>query len=112
MFGNKTNKMRHMVDRHEWDKLLKKYGTLTAEEKVQLAEACGTSDADESGNMLITLVKENDKQIQLAAIKSLAAVGGQNAKTTLQWLMGRLTDDKADLKAPMLDAVEKIGARK
>lgn len=112
MFGNKTDKMRHMVDKNEWDKLLKKYGTLTTEEKIQLAEACGTTDADDACNMLITLVKESDKQIQLAAVKSLAIVGSQNAKTTLLWLIGNLTEDKADLKAPMLAAVEKIGNRK
>jgi HEAT repeat protein len=112
MFGNKTDKIRHMVDKREWEKLLKKYGTLSKEEKIQLAEACGTTDADESCNFLVSLVKENDKDVQLAAVKSMGIVGGQNAKSTLQWMLGRLTDSNADLKEPMLESIEKIGVRK
>jgi HEAT repeat protein len=112
MFGNKGGQMKHMVDKHEWDKMLKKFDSFSTEERVQLAEACGASNDENAVNMLITLVKDKDVNVQLAACKSLAVTGTQGAKTTLMWLLGNLPADKAALKQPILDAVDAIGDRK
>lgn len=112
MFGNNGGQMKHMVDKHEWDKLNKKAGDLDVASKVELATACGESKDEQAPFLLIVLMKDHDESVQVAAVNSLGLVGGQNAKTNLQWLSGHLPNASDKLKQAIHDAVLKIGNRR
>lgn len=108
LFGGGGNEMEQLVNKHQWDKISKKLHSADAQSKASLATACGASMDEDSLNTLIKLLSDSDDNVLMQTVKSLGNVGGDNAKTHLQSLYGRLPDDKDSLKKAILDSIAKI----
>lgn len=111
MFGNGGNQMVHMVQKHQWDKIEKKLQSSDAQTKTALASACGESSDEEASTVLLNLLQESDENVLLQTVKSLGAVGHDNAKTNLQWLSTSLPGDKKELQEAISEAITKISRR-
>lgn len=112
MFGNSGNQMVHMVQKHQWDKVEKKLSGADAEAKTALASACGESSDEEASVLLLNLLQDSDEKVLLQAVKSLGAVGHDNAKTNLQWLAGNLPADKKEIQKAISEAITKISNKR
>lgn len=88
--------MEKLVQKKHWDKL-RKHIDGKKEEKLALARACSISDADECCNILVTLLHDGDQDVQLAAVKSLGAIGNDHATVQLQWLLSQCSSDQKEL---------------
>ena len=83
--GNSEEKLIKMVTKKKWDALRKLMGK-DKETVLHLAKACAHSSEDESTNILIELLRANDRDIQMAAIVSLSEVGNEHAVASLQYI--------------------------
>lgn len=111
MFGNSTNHLAHMVEKHQWEKIEKKLSKAGTEEKAALAAACGSSTDDEAIMLLVNLLQDDDDKVLLQAVKSLGEVGIDSSKMHLQWLLNHLPDDKKELRQAIDEATAKISKR-
>jgi hypothetical protein len=112
MFFNNENQMEQMVKKNQWDKIAKKLHTADVQSKVALAAACGSSFNENSSNILIDLLKDSDENVLLQAVKSLGAVGHENAKTHLLMLSDHLPDGKDTLKDAIRESIAKLNISK
>ena len=88
--------MEKLVQKKHWDKL-RKHIDGKKEEKLDLAQACSISDADECCNILVSLLHDNDQDVQLAAVKSLGIIGNDHATVQLQWLRSKAEPGQTEL---------------
>ena len=100
-------KMERLVEKKHWDKL-RKHVDGKKEEKLALAQACSTSDADEGCNILVTLIHDSDQDVQLAAVKSLGVIGNDHATVHLQWLLTQVTPDQQELIDAIHSAIKSV----
>lgn len=103
---------QHLVKGKHWAKLAKLAEKSHEQVRVEIAQACGTSTADEPYNLLITLTKDPSPAVQMAAIRSLGEVGRPAAATHLQWLSDHIPADRTEEHALIHDALAKIRERK
>lgn len=82
-----AQKIAKMVEKKQWSKLQKKYVEGSQEERLALAQACASVSCDESVNILIALMQDEDAQVQLAAVQSLGKVADDHATSRLQTLL-------------------------
>lgn len=112
MFGNGGNQIVHMVQKHQWDKIEKKLQNADAQTKAAFAAACGESSDEEAVTHLINLLQDSDENVLLQTVKSLGAIGHDNAKTHLQWLANNLPEGKQEIQKGIGEAFAKITSRK
>ena len=112
MFGNSTNQMVHLVQKHQWDKVGKKLQGADVPTKIAIVSACGDSSDEEAPTALINLLRDSDDGVKLEAVKSLGKVGHDNAKTQLQWLSDNSAGEKKEIKEAIGQAISKISKRK
>lgn len=111
MFGNSEQKLEHLVKAHQWEKISKKISSSDAKTRLAAAEACGSADDEEAANLLVHLLRDSDKAVQLMAVKSIGQVGGEAAKTHLQQLLEQ-PGDSDELKAAIKESILEINRRR
>lgn len=112
MFGSKNEEAEKFVKDAKWDKLGKKYVCGDDAARLAAAEALKNSHADEAYNYLIDLLKDSNKDVQLAAIKSLGISGTDRAVAQLQWVLSKVPEsDKVRLDA-IHDSIAKVRGKK
>lgn len=109
--GNSEEKLTKLVTKKKWDKL-RKLMTSDKETVCNLAKACAHSNDDESTNLLIELLRANDREIQMAAIASLGQVGNEHAIASLQYIEKSQPDCGADMIHAIHTAIGSIRNRK
>jgi HEAT repeat protein len=109
------NQMEHLVKKHQWDKIGKQLHSADAQSRLalatDLATACGSSLNEGAVNTLIYLLNVSDENVLMQAVKSLGAVGNDNAKTHLQSLFDHLPDGKDSIKDAIKESIVKINIR-
>lgn len=108
MFGHSEDKIDKLVEKRHWDKLQSKYLNGSDAERLELAKACGAVDADESCNILVTLLHDNNEDIQMEAVKSLGRIGNDHTTAQLQWLLGQLPETKTELIHEIHQAIANV----
>lgn len=111
MFG-KGNEMETLVNKRNWEKINKKLEKASAEEKIQLAEACTSCLDEDSSYTCINLLTDSDLNVVLAAAKTLGEIGHDNAKTHLQILLSRIPESDTEKQTIVRDAIGKINKAK
>ncbi len=94
MFSNDKNQMETLVKNRKWDKIGNKLHGATAQSRLDCAVACGDSSEEDALHVLIKLLNDSDENVQIQEIKSLGAIGGENAKKHLRYLSEHLPDGK------------------
>lgn len=112
MFFKNENQMEQLVNKHQWDKIIKKLHGADVQSRLALATACGSSFDEDSSNTLINLLNDSDDNVLIQVVKSLGAVGSSNAKTHLQSLFDRLPDEKVSIKDAIRESIAKINISK
>jgi HEAT repeat protein len=110
MFGS-SNHFEHMVEKNQWDKINAKLNNANVQTRLEIAEACSKSSEDESMNILIRLLTDNDESVQLQAVKSLGISGRSSTKTHLHWLTEHLPEGRENVRAAIKEAFMKISSR-
>lgn len=108
--GNSEEKLIKMVTKKKWDALRKLMGK-DKETVLNLARACAHSDDDESTNVLIELLRADDRDIRMAAIASLGKVGNEHAVASLQYIEKSNPNCGADMIAAVHTAIGSIRNR-
>lgn len=101
-------KVEKLVEKKKWEKLKDKFLYGDDEMRLALATACGASDTDESCNILISLLHDEDAQVQLMAVKSLGKIGDDHATAQLQWLLSQTGEDKKELTEAIHEAIKHV----
>ena len=113
--ADKTAKMEKIVAKAKWkklEKLVKKSVTKgNAEVMIAIANACGTSVADEAYNSLIALVRNENADVQVAALNALGKCAGVRAVATLNWMMANTPEDRPQVVEAARAALKAIKAR-
>lgn len=113
--ADKTAKMEKIVAKAKWkklDKLVKKSVTKAKiEDMIAIANACGTTSADEAYNSLIALVRNDSADVQVAALNALGKSAGDRAVATLNWMMANTAEDKPQVVEAARAALKAIKAR-
>ncbi|WOC32634.1 MULTISPECIES: HEAT repeat domain-containing protein [Caproicibacterium] len=100
-----------LVEKKHWDKLKKKYLTGSQEERLELAKACGLVSADETVNMLVALMQDEDADVQVAAVESLGKVADDHTTAKLQLLLSQTPKENTRLAEAIREAVRQVRAR-
>lgn len=111
MFGSGKNPFEHMVEKNQWEKISAKLTKANLQTRLEIAEACSKSSEDESMNILIRLLTDQEEAVQMEAIKSLGISGRASTKTHLHWLSEHLPEGKDNVKAAIKDSLVKISSR-
>jgi HEAT repeat protein len=111
LFGSAQNPFEHLVEKNQWDKIMGKLDRANVQTRLEIAEACSKSNEDESMNILIRLLTDEDEKVQLQAVKSLGISGRSSTKTHLNWLLSHLSEDKVELREAIKEASMAIAKR-
>lgn len=112
MFGNNGNQMEQMVKKHNWDKIEKRLQGSSAQLRLELATACGNSSDASASNFLINLLRDNDENVQIQAVKSLGMIKSENAKTSIRMLFEQLPEGKSTLREAIRESIAMINKTK
>lgn len=108
MFGS----IETMVQKGKWEKVAKKLEKANAPTRLAAAKACGSTSCDESFNILVALVKDEDEAVQVEAINSMGKTANDRGISTLSWLLEHTPDSKASVKNAIHTALNAIKSRK
>jgi HEAT repeat protein len=111
MFSDSKNPFDHLVEKNQWVKITEKLSNANARTRLEIASACGKSKEDDSANVLIRLLRDNDEAVQLQAVQSLGMNGRSTAKTHLMWLMDHLPEGREHIKVAIREANASIGLK-
>lgn len=90
-----------LVAKKKYKKVMELLPKLSLEDKKETAAACITTTFRETYDILATLIREEDRDLQLTCIKGFEVNGDNRAVVHLQWLRSKLgTSDKE-----MMDAI-------
>lgn len=112
MFGEKGSEIEKLVKGGKWDKIEKKYLHSNDENRLALANALCESPADECYNALVDLIKDDNKEVQLAAIKALGATGSERAVAQLQWVLAKTPESDTKTVTAVQAAIAHVRSRK
>lgn len=112
MFGDKEQEVEKLVKGGKWDKIEKKYLHSNDENRLALAKALSSSPADECYNALVNLIKDENPEVQLEAIKSLGATGSERAVAQLQWVLAKTPEGDTKTIQAVQDAIAHVRSRK
>lgn len=108
-FGGSTEeKMQHLVQKKQWEKLRGKYLYSDANTRICLAKACGDSNSDESVNLLLAILEGNEEEVQIAALSALGKVGTDHVTSTLHLLLEKVPSENSKLRDAVLNSLNQI----
>lgn len=110
--GDKSQEVEKLVSKGKWDKLEKKFLYSNSDNRLALAKALSQSSADEGYNLLVTLIKDEDHDVQLAAVKSLGATGSDRAASQLQWVLAKTPQTQTDTIDALQTAINSVRGKK
>ena len=110
MFGlgvkmSQEEKMIKLVKKGDWGSL-SGYLEKDTETKVNLSKACANSYSSDCMNILLLLIEEPEKEVKLAAVKSLSAVGTDHETAALQQLLMKTPKENVELRDAITTAVQ------
>ena len=85
LFGLNVEKL---LKNNKGDKVEKAFNKATKEKKLQIIEQMSTVNRDQASAILCTIIKSEDEDIRLAAVKALGKIGFSPAVTHLRRLVG------------------------
>ncbi|MFZ2539639.1 MAG: HEAT repeat domain-containing protein [Oscillospiraceae bacterium] len=112
MFGDKDAELEKWISTGKWDKIEKKFLYSNDENRLTLAKALSTTSADEGYNALVSLIKDENKDVQLEAIKSLGVTGSERAAAQLQWVLAKTPPTNTATIAALQAAITKVRTKK
>ncbi len=112
MFGDKDAEIEKLVSTGKWDKIEKKYLYSNDEKRFALARALSTTFADEGYNALVSLIKDENSEVQLEAIKSLGKTGSDRAAAQLQWVLAKTPPSNSATIAALQAAIAQVRGKK
>lgn len=110
--GNTEEKMQHLVQKKEWDKLKKKYLYGDVSTRISLAKACKESNSDESVNLLLAILESEEENVKIAALDAIAKVGTDHVTSTLQLLLAKVPEHNVKLREAVLNTLHRIREKK
>ena len=75
------------------------------EEKKEIAQACTENCYRETYDILACLIREEDRDLQLASIKGFAANKDARASVHLQWLRNKVDPSDKEMLSAIADAM-------
>lgn len=108
MFGSKEQKIARLVKRGRWGKIGKMLEKGDSETRVAVTAELGNTKDESAYNYLILLLKDNDEQVQLQAVKSLGNLEMERAKVHLQNLISSVPKEKTSLIDAIKESISKI----
>lgn len=112
MFGGGSDHFVKMAEKGKWDSLNKKLNGANKQTRLEIAEACSHSSDDESMNILVRLLTDDEPDVQMQAVKSLGISGRPSAKSHLSWLRDQLpAQGREEIKQAIKEAFAAITAR-
>lgn len=113
LFKKKTldEKLEKDVKRGDWYALQEKVMG-TKEEKIAAAKALAESDSQNSIDLLLRLVDNEDEEIIYAACESLRKVGSDHDTADLLARMSKIPEDKTALREEISKTVQELHHRR
>ena len=97
---NMACKAAALVAKKKVKKVMDMMPKLSLADKKEVAAACITTTFRETYDILATLIREDDRELQLTCVKGFEVNGDNRATVHLQWLRTKLgTDDKEMMEA-------------
>ena len=93
------------MQKKQWEKAQAYLEKATAEEKVEMANACAGMAVREVYDVLAPMVRDSDPKVQLAAVKAFGKIGDPRAVVHLQWLLARVPETQTELVSAIHDAI-------
>lgn len=84
LVGVTEEKLEKLVVKGKWEKIKSSYLHSNQEIQVKLARACSKSKVDDCANILIALLEENNEELKIAVLKSMAIMGNSHMIALLQ----------------------------
>jgi hypothetical protein len=112
MFGSKEKKISRLIQKGKWEELNKKFLNSDTETKIMLAQECSKATDPGVNSILTTLIRDSDKRVQLAAVKSIAMTGKDHEVAQLQWLLSNTPEENKELIAAVQEAISKVRGRR
>ena len=110
---DKEQELEKLIKADKWDKIEKKFFYADPVHRLILAKGlAAVSEKDECYNMLFELIKDDDKDVQLAAVKSLGICGTDSAVARLQWVLNRTPESETKLIEEIHDAIKVLRDKK
>jgi hypothetical protein len=111
MFGNSKDRFEHLAEKNHWARMQGKLNHASSKTKIAIAAACSKSSEDESMNILVRLLQDDDEAVQFQAIKSLEVCGRSSIKGHLHSLSEHLPQGKENVKQAIREAMAGISKR-
>ncbi|MGN1059377.1 MAG: hypothetical protein ACI4QW_03005 [Clostridia bacterium] len=108
MFEFTLEKATKLAKQKNWDKLRHKLNKNDPKIGAIVAQACSTVDDDGSYNILIELMKHDQRPIKLAAVRGLGELGRDAARTHISWLKQHTPESDTEMHAAISEAMAKI----
>lgn len=105
-----NEKMQKMVKRNKWFEL-SDYVEGSKEQKVALAKALGMSDSNNSVEILLRLVDDEDEDVLYATCESLRKVGTEHATADLLERMQKVPKENEKLREEISKTVQELHHR-
>ena len=94
-----------LTAKKKYQKVMDMLPKTTLEEKKEIAQACTENCYRETYDILACLIREDDRDLQLAAIKGFAANKDARATVHLQWLRNKTDASDKEMYAAIADAM-------
>lgn len=112
MFGSKERKIERMVLKAKWDKLNKMLAKADADTRLLIATECQKATNPGVNSILSLLIRDGDKRVQIAAIKSLGVTGTSHEASQLDWLLSNTPEDQTDVIEAIHESLPKIRGKR
>ncbi|NLK68079.1 MAG: HEAT repeat domain-containing protein [Clostridiaceae bacterium] len=112
MFGSKESKIEKLIRKGKWEILSKKYLYGNKETRLMLAKECGNSNDPGVNSILTTLIRDQDPEVQLETVKSLAKTGRDHEVAQLQWLLSQVPEENKELREAVQHAIANSRGRR
>lgn len=108
MFSSKEKNVLHLIEKGKWEDLNRKYLNSNAETRLMLAQECSKAKDPGVNSILTSLIRDSDKKVQLAAVKSIAITGKDHEVAQLQWLLSNTPEEDKELIVAVHEAISKV----
>ena len=112
MFGSKEKKISRLIQKGKWEELNRKFLNSDAETKLILAQECSKAKDPGVNSILTFLMRDSDRRVQLAAVKSIAVTGKDHEVAQLQWLLSNMPEEDKELFIAVQEAISKVRGRR
>lgn len=112
MFGSKEQKVLHLIQKGKWEELNRRYLNSDAETRLMLAQECSKANDPGVNSILTTLIRDSDKRVQLAAVKSIAITGKDHEVAQLQWLLSNTPEENGELLIAIHEAISNVRGKR